>query len=458
MKKLLIDNYTNKIKIVKLDNGELDNVYILEKTNMPILGNIYLGVIEKIVNKHLCFINIGLEKNVFVDLKDTKEKILIDTNPKIGSQLLVEIIKEGTHDKLPLATSQVSHYNKNNIVVMKEKTALVRVSKSISKDERARLKNIGNSIKKDYSILFRTASSGMSEEQISKEYSQLVEYACDLEKKVKYYKAPMLIKESGYQKFVFGLCNGVDEIAINDLELKDLLEKVVDTTIVYKNDIIVDYGIDIKIDRLFNKKIWLKSGGFIYIEELDTAVFIDVNTGKMVNGKNSEKSKFKVNSEALQEIFKQIKLRNLSGMIIIDMINMTEEDNRDTLFKHAKNLAKEDYSKISVVGFSDLGLLQLTRKKEMRSLTQSNSSVCKNCSGTGVNFDNNFICDKIFRELYWFTINTNKSELKIKCCKNIQYELNKSYVDLISSIKNKFDVKINIEVVNNSQYDYYEIV
>ncbi len=458
MKKLIIDSFTNKIKIVSIVDNEIDKISILDKEKLTIVGNVYVGRVQKIVNKQFCFVQISKDEKCFIDLKDSKEiNILAPLHE--GAKVLVEIIKEKTHDKVAKATFQVNFWNNGNIHIFKSDKKEIRVSKSIKrKVERERLKTIGDKIYNDYSILFRTNAVELSEDEIQSEYNILVDEANDKIEKARGVMPPFKIYDRAIIKNLLSFNRNLDEVVTNDKNLFDnIFNMSFCNSIMYKDDILVDYGMQLKIDKLFNKKVWLKSGGFIYIEETESAVLIDVNTGKFTKSKNSDKTILKTNIEAIEQSFKEIKLRNLSGIILIDLINIRREEDVDIIVKKIKELCKIHNSKIIFEGISDLFLLELTRKKELGSLSSTNSIPCPYCRGNGKVMDLNFVCDKIFREVYWYGVNTNKTEVVLQANKDLLDAFIEKNKFLVETLEEKFSIKVKFNEILNSSYDYFDI-
>lgn len=460
MKRLIIDSLTNKIKVVFEEDGELSNVTILDREKPTLVGNIYLGRVDKIVNKTFCFIDIGLKKNVFLDISDNREFLLRNQKVKQGDRVLVEVIKDETVDKCALCTSQINYWQSGFIVILKTENKEVRVSRSIyDKAERKRLRTLGLKIFDEYSIVFRTASEVIPSEEIEKEYRTLVERVRVLEKRVEHMKPPCMVFNNSYTKEMLNYCHKADEIYVNNKEIHDNLVSVLpNREITFQEGVLVNYSMNKEISKLFNKKVWLKSGGFLYIEETESAVLIDVNSGKMKSTKDRENTILKANIEALETSFHEIKLRNLSGIILIDLISYKNKENTDFLIKTAKDIAAIDHTKMNIVGITDLCLMQITRKKELESLTNSNTEPCPYCNGQGRVYDTSFLCDRIFREVYWFAVNTNKTEVTVKCNEHIKRAFDNEYSYLIKSLEDNNNLKVIFLVVVNFDYNYYEVL
>ncbi|MFV0440532.1 MAG: ribonuclease E/G [Lachnospirales bacterium] len=474
LNKLLIDSYTNKTKICLMEKGELTRLLITDKTNPSIVGNLYIGYVTKIVNKQFCFVDIGGGQTCFLDMRDSKEQLFKHENIHQSSRILVEITKDKTAEKVPRATTEIGFSNKGFMKIFKSynNNFDVRISKAISgKEERLRLKEIGEKIltahysegEGGYTILFRTIAKGVSFEDASSEYLDLVKMANDVFKRASAIKPPYLLLDNAITKQVFDFVKEFDtkdiKVITNDLNIFDTLENsLFNIDLCYENDLIVDYGVDLKINKHFNKKVWLKSGGFLYFEETETAVLIDVNSGKLTGLKNQEKAILKTNLDAVNIIFKEMKMRNLSGIILIDLINMVDSDNLKILLDEVRRLARLDYQKVSVQGLTKLFILEITRKKEQSSLISSNFVTCDTCNGKGYVEDDNFICDKIFRELYWFAKNTNKKHITVETSEKIINRFNNSNAFLIDDLLSNFGVAVSFKKVYHKAYNYFKLV
>ncbi|MFV0519844.1 MAG: ribonuclease E/G [Lachnospirales bacterium] len=459
MKKLLIDTYTNKVKLVLLENNEIIDVSILDKSNPNIVGNIYLGRVEKIVNKQFCFVKIGENQNCFIDMKDSKESIFKEKNITEGSKIIVEIVKNSTHDKVAKATTEFTLWNKGFLHFFQKRQKEIRISKSIkSKVERERLKGFYEFLQDGHCLLFRTASSNKNIDEIKAEYDLLVNKMNKLIENTSYLFPPTLLIENAISKEIYNKAIDVNEIITNSNDIYEiLLEKMEDKKLTLSNDMVIDFTIQDKIEKLFNKKVWLKSGGYIYIEETESAVFIDVNSGKFIGAKNQEKASLKTNIEALEVSFKEIRLRNLSGIILIDLINLSDKENIVFLESKIRELLKFDSKQMSFDALTNLFLLQLTRKKDLGSLKEMNTKKCPNCNGQGYVFDINFLCDKIFRKFFWYGENTTNKKFAIYVSECTGMSLKKENLFLLDIVKEKFGFEIEIIIDKNFYNDFYEI-
>ncbi len=463
MNKIIIDTLFTKDKIVKLVDDNLDYADITSKNKKSLVGNIYVGRIDKIVNKNFVFINIGDEKNAFLDLSDTKENLNIDFENskklkiKQGDKILVQVLRDKTEEKGALVTTQIN-YQGSNIVVFRALSPTVSVSKKLSDEKRDKLKKLGRKIQSDnFSILFRTSSGDVEANVLQDEYMQLVEEVKRLENLAQMQKPPMVLKSNSFfVDVVKTLLDEECEIFVNEKNVFEEVKQFLDSNklennVVLDEKTLITYDIQKQIDKLFHKRIWLKSGGFLFIEQTEAAVIIDVNTGKNTNTKNRRKLIKVTNTEAIIEIAKQVKLRNLSGIIIIDLIDGKTfgdiEEMKDVAYKAFKG------DNVNVVGITSLGLLEVTRKRSSESITDKNKVNCYLCNGEGKVFDYDYITNTILCDVVKLS---GRSKVVLKANEKIINFINNKYLDMVSNLSKSLNMEISLEVIQTGRLNYYE--
>lgn len=386
--KLIITKQDNQIISAIYEGNDMVQVNIDHTDNTSILGNIFIGKIKNIVkNINAAFVEIGDGKMCYLSLEENLYPIY--TKPKltdklvVGDELIVQISKEDIKTKAPVVTTNINFTGK--YVVLIHGRSMVGISSKIENDEeRKRLKNLMKEFKEDsYGFIVRTNAVRMDEERIREEIMFL---------KKKYEE----LKQYGVHKSLFsllyqntpgyicdirdGYADRIDEIVTDDTEIynniKEYLENYqkedLDKLHLY-DDVMISlknlYSVNTKLDKGLNEKVWLKSGATLIIQPTEALTVIDVNTGKAISGKkNVEDTFFKVNMEAAQEIAKQIRLRNLSGIIIIDFIDMSKQEYKVKLMKVLEELFRKDPIKTTLVDMTALNLVEVTRKKVRKPL------------------------------------------------------------------------------------------
>ncbi len=368
---------------IKKDNDEF-NVYVYEngtlietyKENIHkkrLEGNIYLGVVKDVIKgMQAAFIDIGEEKNALIHIKDIiqkesnitgnvnldEEKYKIQDILKQGEKILVQIKRDCDEQKGSRATRDIKLTGKY-IVLMPYSGFVTCSSKIENKEERDRLSNItSRHLAKGFGAIIRTSAEGKNESVIKKDIEELSTLWNEiLEKSKKDCEVPKQIYNN----------NGIIGKLITDFEPMgiEVFADSEETKRYITNEINNDISINIKEmeeTKEFPHKIWLKCGGFITIDKCDALTAIDVNSGKFTGKSNIEDTVLKVNLEATDEIARQLRLRDIGGIIIVDYIDMQKEEDSEKVREQMKKAVKSDRSKVQVLEFTKLGLLEITRK------------------------------------------------------------------------------------------------
>ena len=391
MKEILINKEAKKKDILLLEDGELKEKYTETDNTNRIEGNMYVGQVKDILQgMQAAFVDIGLKKNTFIHLKDilpkvdvakekedfTKENVKNILKP--GMPILVQVKKDFTNSKGAKVSTHLS-INSRYIIFMPN-TEIVTISKKIEdKNEKERLISIVKKyLPQNCGAIVRTSAQNKEEEKIktdievaSKKWDEIKKaYA----KTVESNKYPRILYKSHgvIKKLLLDLIDkDLEKIILNNQEDYDYITKVVTE---FKADNIkvelkegenlIENTPDLQkqIERAENRRVWLKCGGFIAIDKTEALTAIDVNSGKYIGKDNAEATIFKVNKQASIEIAKQLRLRDIGGIVIIDYIDMQEEEDKEKIINILTEDLNKDRSKTQVVGFSKLNLLEMTRK------------------------------------------------------------------------------------------------
>lgn len=436
MKKIYVDCLSQYYRAALTEDGILTELIYQDRENELSVGDIYVGRIEKVLPKGISFVNIGRDRPVFLQRNDLKN----------GKELIIQIEKEAVNEKCAVATDKISLNGKYCVVIYNDRG--IGVSKKITDSlKREQLKSIGEKYTEDnISIILRTNCENADICQIENEVSALKTELVKLMERGSFAKAPCLLKKEDdiISKTVRDLITSDnDRVIINaDVPLSYEAE-------VYRGSapIFNYFGIESQIEKLFHKKIWLRSGGYIVIDETEAMTVIDVNSGKAVD----ERDFVKINQEAAKETARQIRLRNLSGMIIIDFINVKDEN--ALIYDTLKKYLAPDRVKTYIVGMTELGLMQLTRQKKRRPLSKYITHKCPVCDGTGYVKSISYVCEKIvnetadiFSSTIYNCVEISSSEAVIKGLKGN-----------IENIERLFEKHIILNIIPTSRFDYYEL-
>lgn len=400
MSEILINCKNEKDKMIAIvDNGLLIEKYDETLECRRTEGNIYLGKVTDILpGMQAAFIDIGEGTNAFLHIKDILPKVSNETGNKeeeyskydikhfikIGMPILVQVKKDRTEKK---GARVSTHLNiAGRYVVLMPNLNFITVSQKIEdKQEIIRLKQIVNEIQTEgHGIIVRTAAIGKSEQTILEDIRNVINLYNKIKNKYEQIVSggkivPQIIYENGgiINKIIIDLIDkNINKILVNNENEFKYIGCLLDTMNVNKQilelkkdeDLFEMYEINNQIEKIKNRKIWLKCGGFITIDKTEALTAIDVNTGKYTGKGSLEQTVLKVNEEATIEIAKQLKLRDIGGIIIIDYIDMENKENEDRIVELLNKELKNDRAKTQVIGFSKLHLLEMTRKHIFSSL------------------------------------------------------------------------------------------
>lgn len=416
---VLINVTPHESRIAMVENGILQEILIERTKHQGLVGNIYKGQVSRILpGMQAAFVDIGLKRSAFLHFSDlpNNESESIPKSLHIGETLLVQVIKEPLGTKGARLTSRIS-IPSCYMVFLPYSSNLIGVSSRIeAKDERKRLKEIVlhkiGLWEQNYGFIIRTGAEGATEPMLWADMDFLSLLWQEIKEKEISAPACSLIYEnlSVVLRSIRDLIgNSVDKIKIDSRETCEELIKFAKKfmpdwlpRIEYysNNSPIFDlYNIEAEINKALERKVPLKSGGYLVIEQTEAMSTIDVNTGAYVGGYNLEDTIFKTNLEAAEEITRQLRLRNLGGLIILDFIDMLEPEHKAEVLDTLEKCLARDPSKSSISGLSSLGLVEMTRKRTRESLEQILCETCPTCAGRGSIKKQETVCYEILRAI-----------------------------------------------------------
>ena len=387
MLELIIKRKAKQRQIALLEDGNLIEYYEEGEEDSKNEGNIYIGVVKDIVKgMQAAFVDIGIEKNSLIHLKDIlekkdekKEKAILSQDIheviKPNQKLLVQIKKDSNEKKGARISTHINLPGK--YIVLMPNTDIITVSQKIeNEEEQERLKKlVSENISKGNGAIIRTSAEGKEKEIIEDinyvegKWKKIVKDSQDETQKV---PRQLYTSEDIVEKMLMDLANkGIAQVIVNDSIDYNEISKIKSENPEYKNlpivvkseESIFDiYDLEQQINKINNRKIWLKCGGFITIDKTEALTAIDVNTGKYTGNKTMEDTVFKVNKEATIEIAKQLRLKDIGGIIIIDYIDMQEEEDKKEIENLLRKELRKDRSKTQIEGFTKLDLMEMTRK------------------------------------------------------------------------------------------------
>ena len=383
MLELLIDKKENVKTIMLVENGILVEKHEEHENQKRLEGNIYIGKVQNVLQgMQSAFINIGEDKNTLIKIKDILPKVdekeeKIDTSDKkitdylkTGMDIVVQIKKDGTLTK---GAKVSTHINlPGRFIALLPNTSFITVSQKIeNEEERQRLIQIvRKNLPENMGAIIRTAGENRNEEEIKKDIEKLIIEWKNIQKSLKNNKAPKLLynNQALVRRTILDIIDrGLERIIINDKEtyntiINSLKEFDIKIELRENEDLFKIYNLSDQIKKLSQRKVWLKSGGFITIDKTEALTAIDVNTGKYIGKDTLEKTVLKVNEEATIEIAKQLRARDIGGIVIVDYIDMEEKSDEAKIVELLEKELKKDRAKTQIVGFTPLHLLEMTRK------------------------------------------------------------------------------------------------
>lgn len=466
MKKIIVDIHHEQSKIALSENQQLREFYIERQNYKRIEGNIYKGKVENVLpGMQAAFVNIGLEKNAFLYVKDAieKKKYEEETFPPInkivkpGQELLVQIVKEPIGQKGARITTNITLPGR--YFVFMPTTEYVGISRRIvAEGERERLRKIAYEFKPEcMGVIVRTEAQGVEGEELDLDLKSLLRLWKKIQDKEKITAAPKLIHselELTYKIVRDLFTKDIDEFIINEkqhyetvLEMVDILSPELKHRVIYYDqsmDIFDYYGLTSQLEKIFENKVWLKSGGYLIIDQTEALTVIDVNTGKFVGKTNLNDTVVTTNLEAAQEIAKQLRLRDIGGIIIIDFIDMKDERDETRVLNQLQSFLKQDRTKTNVLGMTQLGLVEMTRKKIRKSIGKILQDPCPFCKGTGRVISVETILMKIDdilrRDLYL----KKEATLYIHLHPHTVHTLEYQEKDILQKLKNEYQMEFEI--------------
>ncbi len=440
---LLVNVSPFETRVARVENGQAEEVYIERERERGLKGNIYKGRVQRVLpGIQAAFIDIGMEKAGFLyagDIVTNGEELDVDQEdeatrergdkkedefhprrnvPPIntlireGQELIVQVSRDPIASKGPRLTTHIGLAGRY-LVYLPDLDHVGIARRLEDPQERERLLAIGEALNPEKgSVIIRTVAEGRREHELRQDLDFLLRLWNDIEQRSKH-AAPATMIHKELNLFLRVMRDYVDDevekIHIDSREAYDSMKRfaqnfmpeVADRLYYYPgNRPIFDvYGVEDAIHRALQKRVPLKSGGYIIIDQTEALIAIDVNSGAFVGSRNLEETGFKTNLEAVYEIVHQLRLRNLGGIIVIDFIDMQDEENRQRLMEMLEDALKRDKAKTHIVQLSSLGLVEMTRKRTRDSLGRVLMQECPCCQGTGFAKSPTTICYQLFRDV-----------------------------------------------------------
>ncbi|MDI1470946.1 MAG: Rne/Rng family ribonuclease [Thermodesulfovibrio sp.] len=491
---LLINVTKQECRVALLEGGQVVEFYIERKGDASFVGNIYKGRVVKVLKgMQACFIDIGLDKAAFLYVDDIRGGIKelypflegdeetefiskldfkdasIEELVQQGQEILVQVAKDPIGTKGARVTSRITLPGR--YVVLMPGMEHIGVSRKIEDEEkRKQLKELATKIKPTgFGLIMRTVSEDASEEEIKRDIDFLLLLWDNIQKKKDKVHAPSLI-HSEFDLVLRSLRDfmnqNVDRLIIDNynewIRLKEFAQiyfpRIADKIELFEGDepIFDAFGVEVDLDRSLERKVWLKSGGYIVIDQTEAMTVIDVNTGKFVGKENLEDTILRTNLEAVKEIAYQIRLRNLGGIILIDFIDMEKDENKQKVINAMAEAMKKDRAKTTIYNITDLGIVQMTRKRTRESLEHILCDSCPYCEGKGRVKSAKTVAYEVLRKLKFMTLQEG-TEITVILNPQVADLLTDEERDSLEEIENSKKIRITIKKDSSLHRENYSI-
>lgn len=478
-----VNNFQKRAAII--EEGRVVEVLTEREDESNIIKNIYKGRVANVLpGMESAFVDIGLEKNSFLfvdDLREFEEKYLngivnsgkpIEDLLTVGDKVVVQVLNVPRGTKGARVTTNFTIPGK--YLVLMPNSDHIAISKKIKDEaERTRLQEIFEEIKPaKMGVIIRTAAQGKSVYHFEKEISYLVKKWEDIEKKIAKAKiGEVLYNDNSIVTTILRdiLSNDIDELVVDNeevyWEIIDYINAFSENNFKTKvklfdenRDIFDEYNVNKEIQKALDKNVWLDCGGYLVIEKTEALVSIDVNTGKNTGSFNLEKTVLNTNLDAAREIPKQLRLRNLSGIIIIDFIDMKLQEDKDLVLQQLDAELKKDRTKNNIVHFTDLGLVEMTRKRVGRNLSYFYEEECPMCHGKGKIKSVDSIIEDVIKDFKKAAEEKDIKKIKITSSKRVINKIKEIYYDIMTDyLKSRGkELSLSSEEINNiTGYDIF---
>ena len=457
------------------------------------VGDIYFSRVAKVVpGIQASFVDIGMAQDAFLHFSDVGDTVreyssTIDVGEhpkrsrrrsgsqeprlKSGQEILAQITKEPIANKGARITTELSLPGRFLVLVPDE--SLIGVSRKISdRKEKHRLKDMARKIRpKGFGLIIRTVAEGKSQTELQSDLDHLLKEWSLIQKKVKKERPPVLIhKDMGMASSVIRdlFTSDIDGLIVDSKKLhreivkylKEVAPPLLERVELYTNKVPIfdHFGIETEINKSLSRKVWLKSGGYVFFDHTEALAAIDVNSGRFLGRKDHEKSSLKINLEAAYEIARQLRLRDIGGIIVIDFIDMLEEENKKKLYETLKRELRKDRAQVNITPISEFGMIEMTRERVRPSLLFSLSEPCPVCKGTGRIISKTSVVTQIERWLKNYRTHSKERNLELHVHPEMEDYLTSGYRSRIRRIMWKFWMKIKVvpdDSVGMDEFKFY---
>jgi len=484
-RQILISRQDDQYHIALLEDGDLVEYHIEDTSEDHITGNVYLGRTDDVLPGLSCaFIDIGIGRNGFLHASDAvaispedefDQLVLSQTQgieelAKKGKSILVQVAKDPISDKGAKLTTNITLPGRFAVLI--PSFDHIGVSHRIEDEkERERLRKIAEKVRPNgMGLIIRTVSVGKSEEEIRQDVEHLNELWDGILKQSQQAHSPSLIYKNPGKiiNILRDIVNDdVSKIITDDVSvmervkcyLDEYASSLVDRIEFYDESqpVFTHFGVEKELEKMLGRKVWLRSGGYIVIDQTEALTAIDVNTGKFVGKRDPEATILKTNMDAAREIAKQVRLRDIGGVIVIDFIDMKKQEHRSKVIATLTDTTFHDRSRVKILELSELGLVEMTRKRVQEAVTSSMFRKCPYCRGEGQVLTESTIFLKIEREIQQIFSTTAKKSIMVSLHPDLKDEVEERLAPKLKALTEQHGGRVKLRYNAQLPLDGFEI-
>lgn len=451
MREIFVEKRESLIRIAVKEEGELMECLVEEDSIEPQIGEVYKARVKNIIpGINSVFLDIGLEKEAYMYYSEELKSLGI----KKGQDLLVEVLKESLGNKGAKVSNKVTVLGKFIVLTIGDEG--ITLSKRISDvEQKRRLTTLITPIR-GIGIVFRTEAEFATDEELKEELEYLLNKRDEMERKLKYSKSIGKVKSNSLiTRFFEELSNKKTKVIVDSLEFLELIKSLINDKENFEFNLyegtrtLFDYsGIEKEIIKLRHKKVNIPCGGYIVIDKTEAMYVIDVNSGKNTKGRDFNKTIMQTNLEAAKEVGRQIRLRNLSGIIVVDFIDMRDEKQKIPVLKELKKSLEADKGNVKIFSFTELDLIQISRKRRGKSIYEYLEEPCIKCKSNGFLLKLSYIETLIRNEIIKCSNENSIKDFYIEIDKNYEENVKGDLFKFLKSIDG-LDKEIYLNFVND---------
>lgn len=491
--RLLVESDRHQTRVAVLEEGRLTEIHLERKKSKSVVGSVFKGRVSRILpGMQAAFVDIGLARDAFLYAGDVREALsaiddLSDADPQTqefppiavppieemltaGQELVVQVVKAPLPNKGARITTEITLPGRYLVFV--PTVSSNGISRRLQDpDERERLRTLLDDLEADDGgLIVRTAGEGKLREDFEEDLSVLRLKWQEIAERAQTARAPSVLhgEEGLALRFIRDRFTAEIEVVMVDGTeafdeivsfIRDLAPGLVDRVRFWNEEgtLFEELGIERAIDAALRSKVWLPSGGYIVINPTEALVAIDVNTGRFVGGKDLETTVMHTNLEAIEEIVRQIRLRDLSGIIVIDLIDMTEPENRETVFSALEKEMKKDRAKHQVLSLSEFGLVEITRKRSRENLSRLLTRRCPTCEGSGRIRSLSTICLRLRREVLVRANRLGDRSLVVSVHSEVLRSLEEEQHEILDELREALGEQLVLETDSTLHHEEYHI-